>query len=165
MARPEVTGRKVFADTSANPPPEADAGASPPPKAAAESDPTKKKTAKKRKKRTPKPKLPPPLLAMSIGEFCAAHQRFSLDFFFKLKRAGLGPREMQFGHKVLISIEAAAEWRRQRIRDRRSESRGRSATRARSRRRSRGPSRIDPAACTVAGRRAVGRAGEPLSYR
>ena len=47
---------------------------------------------------------PTPRLALSIGE----------AFYYKLKRHGEGPREMKVGARTLISVEAAAEWRRAR---------------------------------------------------
>jgi hypothetical protein len=34
--------------------------------------------------------------------------------YFKLKAAGLGPRTMEVGARTLISVEAAADWRRSR---------------------------------------------------
>jgi hypothetical protein len=34
--------------------------------------------------------------------------------YFKMKGLGLGPREMRVGRRVLITFEAAAEWRAQR---------------------------------------------------
>ena len=37
------------------------------------------------------------------------HQR---GFFYKLKKQGEGPREMKVGARTLITLEAAAEWRR-----------------------------------------------------
>jgi hypothetical protein len=49
----------------------------------------------------------------TIKEFCHAH-RLSEAMYYKLRAAGLGPREMRALKKVTISIEAAAEWRRQR---------------------------------------------------
>lgn len=51
--------------------------------------------------------------AYTIEEFCEAH-RISRGHFFNLKRAGLGPREMHVGGRVIISGEAAVEWRRER---------------------------------------------------
>src|SRR4051812_7470475 len=65
----------------------------------------------------PKPRTqlatgPPTLrLALSIREFCAAHG-ISQGLYFKLKRQGVGPRELKAGTRTIISIEAAAEWRR-----------------------------------------------------
>jgi hypothetical protein len=48
--------------------------------------------------------------AYTISEFCAAH-RLSQGMYFKLKRAGLGPRECKLFSKITISFEAATEWR------------------------------------------------------
>ena len=60
---------------------------------------------------------PPPIrgppLAMSIREFCALHG-ISDDMFYKMKRDGWGPATMKVGSRTLISVEAAAEWRRER---------------------------------------------------
>jgi predicted DNA-binding transcriptional regulator AlpA len=55
----------------------------------------------------------PPWLALSIAQFCKAHA-ISEDFFYKLMRQGEAPRLMKVGARTLISIEAAAEWRRAR---------------------------------------------------
>lgn len=54
-----------------------------------------------------------PRAAYSIPEFCAAH-RISEGFYYKLRHAGLGPRECRVLNKVTISLEAAGEWRRAR---------------------------------------------------
>jgi hypothetical protein len=54
-----------------------------------------------------------PRAAYSIPEFCEAH-RICEAFYYKLRAAGLGPREMRMLRKVTISVEAAAEWRRAR---------------------------------------------------
>jgi len=51
--------------------------------------------------------------AFTITEFCEAH-RISRSKLCQLWAAGTGPRVMKVGVKVLISIEAAAEWRRER---------------------------------------------------
>jgi hypothetical protein len=56
---------------------------------------------------------PTPRLALSIREFCTSHN-LSEAFYYKLKRQGEGPREMKVGARTLISVEAAAEWRRAR---------------------------------------------------
>jgi len=47
----------------------------------------------------------------SIREFCEAHG-ISRTLYFKLRDAGKGPREMQLGSRIVISLEAAAAWRR-----------------------------------------------------
>jgi hypothetical protein len=49
--------------------------------------------------------------AFTIPEFCRRH-RFSVSHYFDVKREGGGPREMRIGKRVLISREAAADWRR-----------------------------------------------------
>ena len=72
--------------------------------------------AKNPKTETSKPKVvgqAPHLEAFSIAEFCARHC-ISRAHFYNLRNAGEGPREMALGTRVLISAEAAAEWRRQR---------------------------------------------------
>jgi hypothetical protein len=54
--------------------------------------------------------------AFTIAEFCRAH-RISQSMYFKMRNLGLGPREMAVGRRTLISIEAAADWRREREAD------------------------------------------------
>jgi predicted DNA-binding transcriptional regulator AlpA len=49
--------------------------------------------------------------ALTIKQFCAAHA-ISRAFFYKLLRAGQGPRIAKIGRKTIISDEAAAEWLR-----------------------------------------------------
>ena len=56
---------------------------------------------------------PTPPAAYTIATFCVAHH-LSESFYFKLKTQGLGPREMRVGSRILISFEAAADWRRER---------------------------------------------------
>ena len=51
--------------------------------------------------------------AYSIAAFCVAHG-ISESFYFKLREQGLGPREMRVGARVLISLESAERWRRER---------------------------------------------------
>jgi hypothetical protein len=51
--------------------------------------------------------------AYTIDEFCRAH-RFSRAQYFNIKKEGKGPREMRVGTRVIISKEAAADWRRER---------------------------------------------------
>jgi hypothetical protein len=66
------------------------------------------------KKRRPKatgkrgPAVPP--ACYSIRTFCAAHL-ISEALYFKLKSKGLGPQETEAGARVLITFEAAADWR------------------------------------------------------
>jgi hypothetical protein len=49
--------------------------------------------------------------AFTISEFCEEH-RISRSKLYQLWGAGAGPRVMCVDSKKLISIEAAAEWRR-----------------------------------------------------
>ncbi|MDP1650389.1 MAG: helix-turn-helix domain-containing protein [Rubrivivax sp.] len=53
-----------------------------------------------------------PQAAYTIAEFCDAH-RISRTHLHNLMKAGHGPRIMKVGRRVLISPEAAADWRRQ----------------------------------------------------
>lgn len=46
----------------------------------------------------------------SIDDFCARNS-ISRAMYYLLKAEGDAPKEMRFGTKVLISKEAAAEWR------------------------------------------------------
>jgi predicted DNA-binding transcriptional regulator AlpA len=50
--------------------------------------------------------------AFSVDEFCAAHG-ISRAMFYKICSNGKGPRLMAVGARTLISLEAAADWRRQ----------------------------------------------------
>src|SRR6188508_1498698 len=50
----------------------------------------------------------------SISQFCTAHGNICRASYYNMKKAGKGPREMRVGSRVLISEEAAAEWRRAR---------------------------------------------------
>jgi hypothetical protein len=51
--------------------------------------------------------------AYTVPEFCSTH-RMSRSALYKLWQMGIGPRYMRNGKKVLITIEAAADWRAQR---------------------------------------------------
>jgi predicted DNA-binding transcriptional regulator AlpA len=51
--------------------------------------------------------------AMCLGDFCSRHG-ISRSSYYLLKKAGTAPRLMQVGDRVLISKEAAADWRRER---------------------------------------------------
>lgn len=50
--------------------------------------------------------------AYTIAQFCDAHS-ISRTHLHNMCKAGKGPRMMKLGRRVLISSEAAAEWRRQ----------------------------------------------------
>jgi hypothetical protein len=54
-----------------------------------------------------------PAACYTIAAFCEAH-RLSVGMYFKLKAAGIAPKEMHVGRRRLISYQAAAEWRRKR---------------------------------------------------
>lgn len=60
-------------------------------------------------RRQPRPESPADCL--SIEEFCARH-RISKQFYYKLRAEGRGPTEIRLGSRVLISKEAAEDWRR-----------------------------------------------------
>lgn len=51
--------------------------------------------------------------ALTVDEFCAKHGGISKALFYKLVRAGSGPRIMKLGRRTLISRDAAAEWRKE----------------------------------------------------
>jgi predicted DNA-binding transcriptional regulator AlpA len=62
----------------------------------------------------PKPAAPPVQpQALTIIQFCEAFG-ISEAFYYKLKRQGIGPKEMKLGTRILISMEAAAQWRTER---------------------------------------------------
>jgi predicted DNA-binding transcriptional regulator AlpA len=49
--------------------------------------------------------------ALTIAQFCQTHS-ISRNLFYNLKKQGLAPKMIAVGKRRLISIEAAAEWRR-----------------------------------------------------
>jgi predicted DNA-binding transcriptional regulator AlpA len=51
-------------------------------------------------------------LAFSVEEFCTLH-RISRCYFYKLLKNGHGPRVIKIGARTLVSVEAAADWRRE----------------------------------------------------
>lgn len=50
--------------------------------------------------------------AYTIAQFCADHN-ISRTHFYQLIKDGKAPRLMKLGRRVLVSAEAAADWRRQ----------------------------------------------------
>jgi hypothetical protein len=61
---------------------------------------------------------PLPLLeraAYTIREFCDAH-RISKSTYYNLRKQGLGPDEARVRDRVIITMEAAARWRKARER-------------------------------------------------
>jgi hypothetical protein len=51
-----------------------------------------------------------PPVCYTIKEFCRAH-RLGVSTYYELKKLGLGPREKRIFSRVIITDEAAAEWR------------------------------------------------------
>jgi hypothetical protein len=51
--------------------------------------------------------------AFSVAEFCETH-RISRAHYYNLRKLGLGPDEARAGDRVIITVEAAARWRKQR---------------------------------------------------
>jgi len=49
--------------------------------------------------------------AHTVEEFCQGH-RISRGTFYNLLKDGRGPRVMKVGARTLVSVEAAADWRR-----------------------------------------------------
>ena len=108
MARGEVTGRKPCVTADLN-----DEASGPP--APNEITPTPHAEPKSARRAMLPPIRAPPVapMAYSIRQFCEAHN-ISVDTYFRLQRAGLGPVTMKVGGRTLISVEAAAAWRRER---------------------------------------------------
>ena len=50
--------------------------------------------------------------AYTVSEFCEAH-RISRSKLYELWQAGIGPAFKNIGTKKIITVEAAADWRRQ----------------------------------------------------
>lgn len=65
-------------------------------------------TAAHAQKCAPSPAAP---AVYSVKDFCAAHGITKVTLY-KLLKEGIGPRIMKVGTRTLISLEAAAEWRR-----------------------------------------------------
>jgi predicted DNA-binding transcriptional regulator AlpA len=54
--------------------------------------------------------MDPQTQALSVAQFCAAHN-LSRATFYNLLKAGHGPVIMKVGKRTLISVEAAQRWR------------------------------------------------------
>ena len=52
--------------------------------------------------------------AFSVPDFCRLHGGMSEAFFHKLVSEKRGPKLMKVGARTMISVEAAAAWRRER---------------------------------------------------
>ena len=48
--------------------------------------------------------------AYTIPQFCESHN-LPVSTYYQLQREGVGPRTIKAGRRILISIEAAEEWR------------------------------------------------------
>jgi hypothetical protein len=62
----------------------------------------------------PSPSIPQMIIepaAYTIEEFCKAH-KISLGLYYKIKKAGTGPREKEINNRRIITREAAVEWRK-----------------------------------------------------
>jgi hypothetical protein len=55
----------------------------------------------------------PERVAFPISEFCVRNS-IGPGTYHKMKRAGLGPKEMRFGNVIRISLEAEQQWQRDR---------------------------------------------------
>jgi predicted DNA-binding transcriptional regulator AlpA len=56
-------------------------------------------------------RMPVQKQSFSIREFCKLHD-ISRSLFYVLREKGEAPRVMKVGRRTLISVEAAAEWRK-----------------------------------------------------
>jgi len=52
----------------------------------------------------------------TVPSFCQSNA-ISISLYYKLKRQGRGPREIELDGRVLISEEAERDWRREQERD------------------------------------------------
>jgi len=55
-----------------------------------------------------------PAIISEAGIPATTHRRISESFYFKLHEQGVGARDMRVGARVLISLESAERWRRER---------------------------------------------------
>jgi hypothetical protein len=94
MARPEVTGRKIYGHYDT---PEGSVRIRGPPLAAVLDLATALDLVD----------------AYTIAEFCKAH-RISRSTYYVLKNRGLGPDETHLLDRIIITKESAAAWRRKR---------------------------------------------------
>jgi hypothetical protein len=67
----------------------------------------------KHRTRAALPRPDTPAAVYSVNEFCRAH-RCSRATLYNWCNAGIGPRLMRVGGRTYISVEAAADWRRER---------------------------------------------------
>ena len=65
-----------------------------------------------KKRRRKRQRAAAPRAAYTVPEFCEAH-RISRATFYNAKKRGRGPAVMYVEGRVIITQEAAAEWRRE----------------------------------------------------
>jgi hypothetical protein len=80
-------------------------------RATAEARPSQRPVLRKRRRHRARP--PPGVLALTVAEFCRQHS-VGISTYYRLQEKGEGPETMKVGGKRLVSIEAAARWRRSR---------------------------------------------------
>ena len=78
-------------------------------RATAEARPPKRLVLRRRRRH--RARAPPGILAFTIEEFCRQHS-LGVSTYYRLQERGEGPETMKVGGRRLISIEAAARWRR-----------------------------------------------------
>ena len=74
------------------------------------SDALRRRREKKRRRK--RQRAAAPRAAYTVPEFCEAH-RISRATFYNAKKRGRGPAVMYVEGRVIITQEAAAEWRRE----------------------------------------------------
>jgi predicted DNA-binding transcriptional regulator AlpA len=52
----------------------------------------------------------------TVREFCVLH-KISESAYYRMRRVGTAPKEILVGRRVLITREAAARWRKERLRE------------------------------------------------
>ena len=72
-------------------------------------DAQRRRRAKKRQRKKQR-RAEAPRAAYTIPEFCEAH-RISRATYYNVKKAGRGPREKHVLGRIIITGEAAADWR------------------------------------------------------
>ena len=78
-------------------------------------EPQRSANRKQKKKKRGPPKCNTDVVgAFSVPDFCRLHGGMSEAFFHKLVSEKRGPKLMKVGARTMISVEAAAAWRRER---------------------------------------------------
>jgi hypothetical protein len=79
-------------------------------RATAEARPSQRPVLRRRRHRA---RAPPGVLAFTVEEFCRQHS-LGISTYYRLAARNEAPETMKVGGRRLISIEAAAAWRRSR---------------------------------------------------